>query len=446
MTTPIYDFVKNYADKNVSRFHMPAHKGAGLLGCEELDITEINGADVLYGADGIIAESENNATRLFGSAHTFYSTEGSSLCIKAMLALAIENTPMGSRPLILAARNVHKAFVYACALLDVDVEWIYPNEDEHICVCKIGAKDVISAFNRAKRRPSAVYITSPDYLGNIVDIGSVATACDELGVPLLVDNAHGAYLKFLSPSLHPLDLGASMCCDSAHKTLPVLTGGAYLHVAKKAEKYMANARSSLALFASTSPSYLTLVSLDLCNRYINDGYAQKLKSLCAKLEKIKSELRDNSVAISGDEPLKLTLDAESIGYTGEQIAEQLRKNNIECEFADSQYIVLMISTENTDNDLSRLVKVIKALDKKAPVTRQHITAVKSTCSALTIREAVLSSKESVPIDKAIGRVCASPTVSCPPAVPVVISGERISESAVRALEYYGIKTVEVVKL
>ena len=125
MTTPIADFVKNYALRDLSRFHMPGHKGKALLGCESLDITEIDGADVLYSAGGIIDESESNASALFGTKHSFYSTEGSSLAIKAMLALIKKRTPTGERTTVLAARNVHKAFIYACALLDT----------RHLCKC-----------------------------------------------------------------------------------------------------------------------------------------------------------------------------------------------------------------------------------------------------------------------------------------------------------------------
>ena len=117
MTTPIVDFVRSYAKSGTSRLHMPGHKGQKLLGFEDADITEIKGADELYEAEGIIAESEANATKMFGTAHTYYSTEGSSQCIRAMLCLALQAAPAGQRPVLLAARNAHKALLYAAALL-----------------------------------------------------------------------------------------------------------------------------------------------------------------------------------------------------------------------------------------------------------------------------------------------------------------------------------------
>ena len=124
MTTPIVDFVRSYAKSGTSRLHMPGHKGQKLLGFEDADITEIKGADELYEAEGIIAESEANATKLFGTAHTYYSTEGSSQCIRAMLCLALQAAPAGQRPVLLAARNAHKALLYAAALLDFDIQWL----------------------------------------------------------------------------------------------------------------------------------------------------------------------------------------------------------------------------------------------------------------------------------------------------------------------------------
>ena len=247
MKTPICDFVRQYAQSNALRLHMPGHKGSALLGMEELDITEIDGADSLYEAEGIIAESEENAGALFG-ANTFYSTEGCSQCIRAMLYLAVlQAKQQGRRPLIAAARNVHKSFVTAAALLDLEVMWLYPEQPDSYLSCKLDAKTLETQL--AAHQPVAVYLTSPDYLGNIQDVGAIAEVCHRHNCLLLVDNAHGAYLRFLQPSRHPMDLGADVCCDSAHKTLPVLTGGAYLHISETAPVFFREqAKNALALF------------------------------------------------------------------------------------------------------------------------------------------------------------------------------------------------------
>ena len=152
MDIPIVRFVTEYEESGVSRFHMPGHKGKNRLGFECRDITEIHGADVLYSPDGIIEESENNASSLFSTAHSFYSTEGSSLCIRAMLAIALSGK---KSPKILAARNVHKAFVYACALLDVSVEWIFPDCFTHPADCLITPKKVKESLENCSPLPDA---------------------------------------------------------------------------------------------------------------------------------------------------------------------------------------------------------------------------------------------------------------------------------------------------
>ncbi len=440
MKTPIIDFVKRYNESGISRLHMPGHKGKAFLGFEPLDITEINGADVLYSAKGIIKESENNASRLFNSAHTFYSAEGSTLAIKAMLGIAVYGIN-GRKPRILAARNVHKAFIYACALLDLEVIWLYDADTSHLCSGNITPDMVKTALNG---QIDAVYVTSPDYLGCMLDIKGISEVCKAHNVPLLVDNAHGAYLKFLTPSRHPLDLGADMCCDSAHKTLPAITGAAYLHIAKKAEHYVQYAPKMLSLFASTSPSYLVLQSLDMCNDYISSGYTAALKECCERVGEFNSFLTEKGIALYGDEPLKVCINAKICGVTGEYLAELLQKANIEPEFYDNEFLVLMFTPENSQTDFERLYTALKGfVPQKSLFNTPSGTDLPEVC--MSIRSALLSVSETLPIEEAVGRICASPTVSCPPAVPVIMSGERITDRTVEMFKRYGINKVDVVK-
>ena len=436
MTTPIFDFVKSYAESKNTRFHMPGHKGVSFLGCEAFDITEIKGADVLYSADGIIEESENNLSSLYGTAHSFYSTEGSTLAIKAMLALVSEREGE-DRPLILAARNVHTAFIKACALLDLDVEFIYPEREGHLCRCDITADGVERAILTADKKPRAVYLTSPDYLGNILDIKGISAVCRKNGIPLLVDNAHGAYLKFLPEDIHPITLGAAMCADSAHKTLPVLTGGAYLHISKDYQGFADKAREALSLFASTSPSYLTLCSLDLCNARLGGDYPEKIVRLTAKVGEIKAKISSIGFDIQESEPLKIVIGC------GEELADHLREWGIEVEFSDKDYTVLMLTPENSDADLEKLICALSSFKKVEK--NDAIPSVKPHERVVSIRSAMLSPKEFISVDDAEGRICASPTVSCPPAVPIVVSGERITKEDIKLFRYYDINSISVVK-
>ena len=186
METPIADFVRRYNASGTARLHMPGHKGKAFLGCEALDITEIQGADALYEAEGIIARSAENAAALFGSGRTLYSTEGSSQCIRAMLYLALTNRAPGASNVVVAARNVHKAFVYAAALLDVEVVWLWPEESRSLCGCPVTAEGLDRTLAALPAPPAAVYLTSPDYLGGMAEIASLAEVCHRRGTVLAV--------------------------------------------------------------------------------------------------------------------------------------------------------------------------------------------------------------------------------------------------------------------
>ncbi len=441
MTTPICDFARRYAEGDALRLHMPGHKGVGPLGVERWDITEIQGADSLYEAEGIIRESEENASALFG-VPTFYSTEGSSQCIRAMVYLvALHAKAQGKRPLIAAGRNAHKTFMSAVALLDVEVEWLLPKAGESYLSCKVSAEEIEAMLSSVAEKPAAVYLTSPDYLGNVADVAAIAVVCHRHDVLLVVDNAHGAYLKFLQPSRHPMDLGADMCCDSAHKTFPVLTGGAYLHVA---EAFAPQCKNALQLFGSTSPSYLIMESLDGANAYLTDGYSEKLNAFAEKVQEMKVRLAAMCYTLQGDEPLKVTIAAKGYGYTGEELAAGLLRENIVCEFADRDFVVLMLTPEIGEDGLHRLEEVLCAVPKQAAI--EELPPAFHACTAImSVREAMLSPNETVPVEESVGRVLAAASVGCPPAVPVVVCGERIDEEAAQCFDYYGIKTCTVVK-
>ena len=446
MNTPICDFVKNYSLQNTLRLHMPGHKGCGFLGCESLDITEISGADSLYDAEGIIRESEKNASSLFGTEATFYSTEGSSLCIRAMLELIRKFAlKKGQKASILAGRNAHKVFTLTAGLLDIDVEWLYKKKDTSYLSSYITPKELDSALKKIKEKPTALYITSPDYLGNIADIKGLSQVCKKHGVLLAVDNAHGAYLKFLTPSLHPMDLGADICCDSAHKTLPVLTGGAYLHISDSAPKeFVAGAKKAMALFGSTSPSYLILQSLDMANKYIADGYSLRLVTFISEVENLKSDLKKIGYTVEGNEPLKITLKAKPYGYTGFELAKILESENVFTEFSDPDYVVLMLTPEIGKAGLELLKKALANIPKKSAITTSYPPCFHPE-RVMDIHSALFADSEEVTTEKAVGRVLSSANVGCPPAVPILCCGEKITQKELSLFDYYGVKKITVVK-
>ena len=409
------------------------------MGFENLDITELSGADDLYCPTGIIRESEENASRLFGCP-TYYSTEGSSQCIRAMVYLAmLWAKSQGKTPRIAAGRNAHRTFLSAVALLDVNVDWLFPEEADGYLSCRITPERLEAILNE-ETPPTAVYVTSPDYLGQMADIRKLAGVCHRHGALLLVDNAHGAYLRFLPESRFPMDLGADLCCSSAHKTLPVLTGGAYLHLSKELDTAF-SAKAAMALFGSTSPSYLILQSLDAANPYLA-GCQEDMAAFAEAVEGLKVRLAAHGYSLLGDEPLKITIAAKPWGYTGQEMAQHLEENQIMCEFCDPDYLVLMVTPQIGTTGLARLEEALLALPQKAPI-RTAPPVLQKPETVYTPRQATLSPSRTVPVSESLGHVLADPGIGCPPAVPILVCGERIDAHAIRCFQYYGIQNCTI---
>ena len=302
MNTPIHDFLINYAEKNSVRCHMPGGKGIN----NPFDITEIDGADSLFEADGIIHQSEKLAASLFGAGATLYSCGGSTLAIQGMLGTVKQLT---SKNTIIAGRYSHKSLLTSCILLGLDIKWAYP--DEYLSAV-ISPEEIERLIDEDT---AAVFVSSVDYYGREADIAAISEVCHRHGVYLLVDNAHGAYKVFTGN--HPITLGADMTADSAHKTLPCLTGGAYLHL-KNAELYTV-AKGVMGMFGSSSPSYLIMDSLDLCNRYISEKRDEALSAI-ENVKNLKKQLTDKGCTLRNSDAMRITIDAEAYGYNGNELA------------------------------------------------------------------------------------------------------------------------------
>lgn len=429
---PICDFLGNYAKSGTLRAHMPGHKGT----LSRYDITEISGADSLFEADGIILESERNMSRLYGTKASFYSAGGSTLCIQAMLtAMKYDGRK------ITAVRNVHRAFVNTAALLGLDVDWILPEYDNGILSGKINPETVEKHLKNNGR--TCLYVTSPDYTGRLADIKTLAEICHKYDSPLLVDNAHGAHLAFMPENMHPITFGADICCDSMHKMLIGLTGSAVLHTSS--ERYAVCLRRCMSMFGSTSPSYLILASLDLCNKYIEENIRSDIAENLRYIADFRNEYR-GLVSSEGD-IFHITMNTAKYGYNGNEFAENLRKNGIECEYSDDNIVILLMSPMNKKNDYARISEALETSFETTYIN--YIPDMpflkKLPDKAMNIGEAVFMPCEEIPVEQSFGRICASVQVPCPPAIPIAVSGEIINAECIEIYMRYGIKKVMVVK-
>jgi arginine/lysine/ornithine decarboxylase len=354
-----------------------------------------------------------------------------------LLKLKLQN------PLIIASRNSHKAFITAVALLDLDVIWLESEGSYLSCVSDISLLEKMLIEH--KDRKKAVYITTPDYLGNKADVKAIASVCKRHNSYLCVDNAHGAYLKFLKESEHPIDLGADMCCSSAHKTLPVITGGAYLHIAKSEDGFFErNAKDALSLFGSTSPSYLILQSLDHANFYLSNAYKEKLSAFLKAVNEAKEKISKLGFELCGSDELKIVIASKSYGYFGFELAKELSDRNIICEFHDRDYLVMMLTPENGIDALDETVNALSEIVRKEMINEEP-PKIKGCEAVLSIRDAVFAESEVINASESEGRVLSQQNIACPPAVPIIVCGERITKDAVECFRYYNIDKISVIK-
>ena len=428
MSAPLYEALRHHLALGRAPFHTPGHKNNPAALPDDLwrlDLTELPDTGSLYDGGGPIERAEELAAALFGAVRTCLSAGGCTLCIQAMFRLAAAG---GGK--ILCARSIHRSAVGAMALLGIEPVWTM-------------AEDLIPAVEACGADVRAVYATSPDYYGRLLDIAALSAACRKKDLPLLVDCAHGAHLRFTAPKLHPLLLGASMTADSAHKTLGVLTGGAWLNIADP--RFAEDAKGAMALFGSTSPSFPVLASLDLAREWL-ENHADAFPVLQERIERIRrlALLHGISSPEGPGDPTRLTLETADVGLTGTQAAELLREAGVEPEYADRSFVVLIATPFNTEEDFRRLERAIERFPAGKPLAPlPGIPLLRP--AVLPLREAMLTETRSVPLARAAGEIAAEIDCPCPPGIPVVVPGERITKEAAEFLRGYGFSVIKVVK-
>lgn len=419
----INDRLNDYLSKKPVSFHMPGHKGRELSGDYSADFASFSfiGYDVteteetlnIYDTADFNRKLFSETARLFGADMTLYSCGGATLAIQTALFIA------ASGKTVICCKDAHISAENAFALSSINPVYA----------------DKIDTQLLEKHKPAAVFICTEDYYGriNTTRTAEIASICKSYGIPLICDNSHGTHLAFHEGGkLHPLSLGADIVIDSAHKTLPVLTGGAFLHLTGQYAENWRESMSSLKLFATTSPSYLIANSLERAAHFM-DSERKDLETLLNHCDMVKFVIREKGCCFYDDlniatDPYRITVLAKN-AY---EIDGVLKEHNIFSEFSNENHIVLIPSVMNNKTDFEALIKALNnvkfiPLNEKDKIllSRNYNSADNTLIPALSPREAVLSQKKNVSLNDSVGLIAASPVYKYPPAVPMLHIGERI---------------------
>ena len=446
------DILNDYANKNPVRFHMPGNKGKININVST-DVTELFFTDNLYNPDsdtGIIHELENRIAECFfpnlNNIHSIISCGGATLCIQtAILSLLRMNTEnLNQDKFLICDRLSHISLINTLALLNITPLWVYAdNYSEDFITC---IKDYSEIYGNAV---IGVFVTSPDYYGRLKNIKSIAEVCKKYSLTLITDNSHGSHLAFHNHGkLHPINLGADMSVDSVHKTLPALTGAAVLHTNKRFDKELL-LRSSVRAFASTSPSFLILQSIENMTEYLSANGYDKHKILLENINNFKSGAEDIGFKFDyfSTEPYRIVLCVKLLENItnisgGEFLYKYLYAKNIVCEFFDSNNVILIPSILNAEDDFDILLDALRDFtgeykfcsQPSASVNREKLSVSHRPVAAISLFAALKLPREKISANKAKGRISAEALAIYPTGVPVILPGELIDENNIGSIK------------
>jgi arginine/lysine/ornithine decarboxylase len=455
---PLFEALKHHVIQNYAGFHFPGHSGgAGLLrafpdGREFLrfDLTELPGLDDLHAPAGPIARAQELAAALYGADRTFFLVNGSTAGVQALLLAA---TAPGEK--VLVPRNAHRAVIGGLVLSGADPVYVTPPYDSDWGFCRPSRPADLRAALRAHPGVRAVLLTHPDYYGQAAVDAETAAVLKESGALFLADEAHGAHLPFHAAMPAPaLGLGAASAAQSLHKLGGALTQASLLHL-KGTGLSPARVGRALALLQTSSPSYLLMASLDLARRQL----AVSGERLLGRAVELAGRLRRGLAALGGVEvfdagpgradPTKVPVSTRGLGLSGYQAAAWLRERHaVQVEAAGRDHLLFVVGLGTRAPDVARALSAFRALVREhlssglrppvsgfRPLTsglRPPFWPVPPAQKVLTPRESWFLPARAVPLREASGLVAAETVSLCPPGIPIVFPGEKLTPEV---LEY-----------
>lgn len=447
----LYEKLKQYSTTDYYPYHMPGHKRRmfGELPGEiiETDITEIAGFDNLHQSEGILLELQKKAACLYGAEESFYLINGSSGGILSAISAAL---PMGGH--ILMARNCHKSAYHAAYLRNLTVSYLYPAVISEYDICDAITPKQVELALEQEPDIQAVFLVSPTYEGRIADIRQIAGVVHAKGIPLIVDEAHGAHLGWADVVSHnSCQLGADIVIHSVHKTLPAMTQTALLHVCgNRVDREVL--QRFLHIYQSSSPSYVLMASIDnALNVMEKDGgkllqsfsenYAQMLDTLsgCRNLDFLKPEKGKQDLG-------KLVISGKRFGLSGQAIYDiLLERYHLQLEMAAGSYCLAMFTVGDDKEAYERMTQALCDMDKRmtegeikpdVELSKKVLFVEEPVEETLPIYKAWDQKSEWISILESTGRYLAEFVNLYPPGVPLLVPGEKMTSHKKQVITSY----------
>lgn len=449
LITPVFNALKKYSDSNPAVFHMPGHKlGKGipvhfLENSHLLDITEIPGFDNLHDPVGIIKEAQQLAATAYGSDHAFFLVNGSTCGIQAAIMTICKP---GDK--LIVARDCHKSVIGGMMLAGVRPVYIKPGFDRSFGITTVVETEDIRKALLDNPDAAGVLITRPNYYGVCSDIKAVSELVHSFNRVLIVDEAHGAHLKFSKRlPCSALEHDADICIQSAHKTLPAFTQGAYLHV-KGSRVDIGMLKYFLRIIETSSPSYIIMAFLDIARAIMQDMGESLINGLLEKLDAFEEKLcgRTGYRILSREygenaciDRTRLVINVANTGKTGFKVGKILEKKyNIHVEMSDLFNIVCITTTADTENEFERLYSALcgieSSLTKRAKSTDIYVSEPEIPLQKLELREVMQAASVRRKLTEAEGMVSKDIITPYPPGIPVICPGEVVSRDVIRYIE------------
>lgn len=452
----IIDELLLYRESDIYPFHMPGHKRQyrshwlpKFPNPFSIDITEVEGFDDLHHAEGILKVAMNKAASVYGSDATRFLVNGSSSGILSAISGLV---PQGGT--ILMARNCHKSAYHAALLRNLTIEYVYPEVMPGYSIQGGVSAESIAKCLADNPKISAVTIVSPTYDGIVSDIERISDIVHKHGIPLIVDEAHGAHLSFMRNSAFPrpaLDMGADVVIQSVHKTLPSLTQTAVIHTRGRYVS-VENIDRFLRIYQSSSPSYVLLASIESCIQFMSqssavalDKYYKNLdvaRKKLAKLHNLKLLMPNiGESAVYGFDPSKIVISTHMTDMSGTELDTILRdKYRLEMEMCGASHITAITTLFDTNEGLVRLVDALVEIDTtvapRQSKTPSRLPFGHNTEQAITISEAFQRQPRRTRLADATGCISTEFVYIYPPGIPIIAPGEIFTVDIINTVERY----------